>query len=335
MTYKWLIPTIIAAVIILYFIFYAVYYCVGLKRRSDYLPFLKYYTVDDYPELHREDFTFKKTNGDSLYAFIYKNRNFSDFKGVITFLHGIGAGHESYTSLIRDLANHGYIVFAYDQSSCGLSDGKGVVSMYGVLEDLSYANRFLVSLKKYDNYPFFIMGHSLGGFGAICSTEIELSRQYDKIVDISGACQPRRALKQTKIPETILFPILRLTEFMKYRKYAKIKGDKAFAKSTTPTMVIHGSKDTVVPVAVFKRLENISKNRNNVTMLELENRRHQPHLTAEAEDIVDRDVLKIILKEIFGTKKGKIDQMTSKIDFSKTVIINDELLKQIYDFLDD
>ena len=334
MIYEWLIPTIIGALLLFYIVFYVVYYYVGLRRRSDYLPFLKYYTVKDYPELTREDFSFKKKNGSRIFAFIYKNKNIAAFKGVITFLHGVGAGHESYTSLIRNLCNNGYIVFTYDQSSCGLSDGKGIVSMYSVLEDLQDANEFLISLREYNKYSFFVMGHSLGGFGAICSTVIDLTRPFDKIVDISGACQPRRTIKQTRVAETILFPLLRVMEFIKFSKFARIKGDKEFAKSKTPTMVIHGKDDGIVPFSVFEKLKKVGGSRNDVVMVALEERRHQPHLTAEAENIVDNDVLKIVFAEIFGAKKEKINQMTSEIDFSKTVLINEELMSQIYAFLD-
>ena len=332
--WRWLIPTIVGILVLLYVLLWLAYYFMLQKMRSDYNPYLKYFTVNDYPELVREDYTFVKKNGVQIAAFIYKDATITKYHGLVTFLHGIGAGHEAYTGVIKELCNHGYIVFAYDQSSCGLSGGDGIGSIKIVLEDLEEANEFLSNLKPYEDYPFFIMGHSLGGYASINSTSLRLRRPYEKIIAISPASDSLGQVRPVAIVENILYPVLRFYEFTHLKKFVGINGNKSIRESHTPTIVLHGDEDEIVPYRVFRGLVKASTHRENVQFVTFYGRRHQPHVTKDAETIIDTKVLRLASSFKLKGKPEVLEELKESIDFEKAVLPNNDFYKIVFDFLE-
>ena len=75
---------------------------------------MKYFTVDDFEDLENKEIEFKSNKGQTLKGYIYTNKNVNEYKGLIVFVHGMGAGHLSYTTEINTLAKAGFKVLAYD-----------------------------------------------------------------------------------------------------------------------------------------------------------------------------------------------------------------------------
>ena len=67
---------------------------------------------------------------------IYTNKNINEYEGVIVFVHGMGAGHLSYTTEINTIAKSGYKVLSYDNTGCCASDGKSMNGFYQAVLDL-------------------------------------------------------------------------------------------------------------------------------------------------------------------------------------------------------
>jgi|GEM_PF-5790774 len=336
MLWSWLAPSIFVSAILLYCFFGWIFLLIAFWRRYDYNPFLKYYTVANYKGLEKEDFSFINSRKLRLKAFIYKYPSRS-YKGVITFVHGIGAGHEAYTSIIEYFCRHDYIVFAFDHSSSGESEGKGNTTVLDALSDLRYANKLLSTLNEYSMYKHFIIGHSLGGFCASSSALLNLDIPYKKMVSISGINRSSRDIIPTRIVATVFYPFYWFYDLIKYPKLHKVSAAKALTTIDKPFMFIHGTKDKMVAWGAFKKIQTASKNRTNVEIIVCEERRHQPHVSKEAESIIDTDVYNIVMKGMFNhSKRNQIElqAMKDKINFNKTIVPNYELMREITDFLE-
>ena len=94
-------------------------------KRCEGNPNLKYFTADDFEDLDYEKIEFKSNKGQILRGNIYTNKKVKekDIKGLLVFVHGMGAGHLSYTTEINTLAKNGYKVLAYDNTGTCASEG--------------------------------------------------------------------------------------------------------------------------------------------------------------------------------------------------------------------
>ena len=73
-------------------------------KRCEGNPNLKYFTADDFEELDSKKIEFKSNKEQMLRGFIYTNKNIKEYKGIVVFVHGMGAGHLSYTTEINTFA---------------------------------------------------------------------------------------------------------------------------------------------------------------------------------------------------------------------------------------
>ena len=335
MQWYYILLIVLFSVLLLYVVAGIVFNKTVYDRRSDYNKYLKYFTVDDFPGLERADYFIQKKNGTQIAAFMYQNSSITSYKGVITFIHGIGAGHEAYTSIIDLLCSNGYIVFSYDMASCGLSQGKGVKSPKQALEDLRETNKWLANTGEYAQYKHYVVGHSLGGFASLCSSSLDLDIKFDKIISISAINKSLGDVTPLKGLCLFFSPLLRLVEVIYYKKYLGISGANSVLSANTPTLIIHGNKDNVVSIEVFRKLQKAAISRDNVTCVELNNRHHQPHVSIKAEEIIDSKVMKLATLSIVAKRKTELlKELSDSIDFNQTIEPNKELFEDIFSFLE-
>ena len=112
-------------------------------KRCEGNPNLKYFTADDFEELESKKMEFKSNKGQILRGFIYTNKNIKEYKGIVVFVHGMGAGHLSYTTEINTLAKAGFMVISYDNTGTCTSEGKNLKGFFQSVIDLKYALRYI------------------------------------------------------------------------------------------------------------------------------------------------------------------------------------------------
>lgn len=296
--------------------------------RSDGSPVAPTYFPWEFKDLHYEPFSFYskgwKING---YSYTYGEKK---PKGLIVFHHGLGAGHFSYTALIYDLAKMGYLVYAYDNIGCALSEGERVENMAlaAITQKDFYA--YLEGDPKAKGLRRYAVGHSWGGFIALCS----LGGDYkiEKVISFAGFTSMINILT-SRAPKGSLIGSGVVGDMRRYLKSAY--GDIALFDAleelkTTDKKVLYiqGDKDEMVSFERNgKAIMDVAKGNKNVSLMVRKGMNHDPFWTKEGE----RYYLSLV-KE----KKAFISREREKnVTYDRRLLTeNDpEVLKAINDFL--
>ena len=293
------------------------------RTRYDGSPSLPYFNSEDLG-LNEQRFYFYSGKNKLYGSKYFKNQ--VKIKGIIIFFHGLGAGRTAYLNLINCLANEGYLIYAYDNSGCMQSEGKGYRGLQQSLNDLDAFFNFLKSENVANNYPYFVIGHSWGGYVALMS----LKNKYNvkKCVSIAGFLDPNEeiidTIKLTKIP-FIKF-ILKLANGLLFKRIKNINAVDVIAKSNAKILYIQGSSDNIV---LFdkngKVLERKFINNKNIKFMFLNNRYHSPYLSESAEKYINL---------YFKNMQQKTDN-NEKMDINKACEINESVIKAIFDFFNE
>ena len=200
--------------------------------------------AQDYP---RADYTFQM-NGYTLVGHVYGPDN---NRGLIVFRHGIFSQHQDYLALITAIVDSGWRVFAYDAIGCGESDGDSTLGMSQSPLDVAAAVNFVreAGLVSADE-PLVLWGHSWGGYGVAAA--LGLVDDIDGCITMSGFDTPMKILTysatNTMGPLGMTqVPFLWLNTVIDFGDKANLSASDAIVNAGVPTLIIHGSGDTVVP----------------------------------------------------------------------------------------
>lgn|SRR5574344_895566 len=292
-------------------------------RRYDGLPTLDYYHEDTYPDLSAKPFSFYSGKW-LLRGFKYQIKGMKP-QGIIVFFHGIGTGHFAYIVEIRTLAKMGYLVYAYDNTACGISEGPYLDSFSQAVYDQKAFFSWLdkdpdsLGLKRY------VVGHSWGGYIALTS----LQKKYNvlKVVSISGFDSLYRLTLSH-------FPKIRYGHFLAvgsqaigYPKFGNLSGLKLLKKTSTPFLYIQGTADPMVPYADFgARFQKELADRPNTSFLFREGWGHQPYWTLESQKYGDE----VLQPNRLSSYARDLD---FPIDYSRFAYDDPVVIKTIIDFL--
>ncbi|MCF0111556.1 MAG: alpha/beta fold hydrolase, partial [Erysipelotrichaceae bacterium] len=204
-----MILCIIAACIVLLYAFVLLIFSVTFGKRYEEDKNLYYKTSDDYPDLQREDISFPSGNN-MLHGSLYKTDD--NYKDLVIFCHGLGAGHHSYLTEIHAIAKAGHLVLSYDNTGCVASEGKKIRSFYQAVKDVNNAIGYVMSRDDLKDLPIKTAGHSWGGYTAIHALE---NKHVQKAAVFAPLNNPAKTFaiqvaEAVKIPAALLEPFIRL-----------------------------------------------------------------------------------------------------------------------------
>ena len=155
---------------------------------------------------------------------------------TILFSHGNSEDLGTIDTYLQLLYKSGYSVFAYDYRGYGLSDGKA--SENNTYEDILTSYNYLTKTLKIPGKNIIALGRSIG-----TGPSVELAKEK-KI----GAL----ILESGFISAYSVFTRFQILMGDKYQNLKKLK------KIDTPTLFIHGKKDTIIPLWHAKKLYQTS-----------------------------------------------------------------------------
>ena len=291
-------------------------------HRGDGSISIKYANPSDYPNLDVKKTYFLNNKKARLSVYEYKLKESKPI-GLVLFIHGIGGGHFYSLQLINYLCERGLMVVAYDQYGSGTSEGKKIDSMTQGAIDVKYAVKYIES--HYD-LPFYVMGHSWGGFCAAQS--LRYSKKILKCVSIAGLDSEASMTSGNKFFATLASAFVRICGFTKYGKYSFYSQYGAFKKTSAKVLYLQGKEDLIVdPKKTGYKYQKKLKNKNNIQVVMLDKKGHSPIVTYESQ----HEQVRIMAQ--FGMLGENLVPLETYVDFVKNNVLDLDVIKLIADFI--
>lgn len=161
-----------------------------------------------------------------------------DSPKVLLWFHGNAENIGMGLPRLKELAQLGVSILEPDYRGYGKSEGSP--NEAGVYRDGDAAYRYLVEARHFEPRNIFIYGHSLGG-----AVAVDLASRHEcggLIVESSFTSVPEIARHIYRLP------ILEYLPRSRFDSLAKI------ARVRAPVLIIHGTRDPVVPFEMGRRL---------------------------------------------------------------------------------
>lgn len=220
-----------------------------LGGRYSVAPWLKR-DIGEFNGLKAQRHTFQSADNQELVGYAYSKDHLTiegtASKGIIVISHGYGNGGQNlYMDVADFFTDHGYLVFAYDSTGNGESEGKSVRGIPQGVMDLDYAVQYLKSQKEFDDFPIMIFGHSVGAYSA--GSVLNIHPDINAVVMVAGFNQSRDLIKEemekVSRPLSALLPWFALFERVKFGTYSSYSCIGGFENSNAGVMVIHSQDD--------------------------------------------------------------------------------------------
>ncbi|MBO5249015.1 MAG: alpha/beta fold hydrolase [Clostridia bacterium] len=313
------------------------------SRRIEPASWLEF-DVADFEGLSVEPCTFESNDGQRLAGYHYEKGD-SSVNGVVILVHGFGCGGQnSFMPLADFFTSNGYLVFSYDATANGNSEGNSVNGLPQGVADLDYALRYVKSEKRYANLPILLLGHSWGAYSA--GAVLNLHCDVSAAVLVSG---PNSSLdmmlsESKRIAGPLVYPgvpYLMLYERLKFGKYSEYSVLDGFASSDAEILVVHSMDDAAVPPEIgYNKFYERYQDDSRFEFVSYSNRGHDRifySLSAEQyRDRLNSDYLQYVeenaLTHDAETKEAFFDQYP---DVSLCFELDPALMEQILETYND
>lgn len=322
-----LVVIIVVSVLVIFYLLFFIMNDVVLNkiygRRGDGTISIKYALPSEQKNLIVKKNYFLNNKKARLFVYEYTKIDNENPKGLILLIHGIGAGHFYLFPIINYLCELGYVVVAYDQYASGTSEGKKIKSMTQGCIDVKYAVRYI---EKNYNLPFYVMGHSWGGY---CATQaLRYSKKIIKCVNIAGLDSEASMAKEMFKPAWLMVTLMRLCSFTHFGFKAFYTSYGIMKKSSAKILYLQGLDDNIVnPKTNGLFYKDAFKDKDNIKIVMIEGKGHSPFNDYESQNKQNK-----VMAE-FGLLGGVLVDMSIYIDYPSISVPDMEVLKIISDFL--
>jgi fermentation-respiration switch protein FrsA (DUF1100 family) len=215
-----------------------------------------------------ESVDFNSGDGTPLHGWFIpaKNKPAKSAKGTVIFSHGNAGSIGHHLGFSAWLAEAGYNVFMYDYRGFGKSGG--TVDRRGMIDDVKAAFTHVAKRPDIDGSRLVSYGHSLGGAQSVTALGETPVKGLRAIV-IDGAFASYQAM--AKVIGGQLGASL-VTDELSPRDYVK-------KLTPVPLLVVHGTRDEVVPVSQGRQLYEAAGEPK--TFFEVKSGRHGTALSSD------------------------------------------------------
>lgn len=269
-----------------------------------------YYSADDFPGLHKDEYSFVASAGHKMKGYLYHYDQLISGRLVI-FDHGFGGGHRSYMKEIELLCRQGYLVLAYDHTGCMESGGKTPNGLAQSLCDLNDCINIVKKDSSLSGLDISVIGHSWGGYA--CLNIAALHPEVSHIVVISGFVSVEMAINSffagpLKIYRKAILQLEKETnpDFIGYNAV------ETLSQTTAKVLLIYSDDDRLCPMNPhYTLLKSGLEGKKNIHFLPVSGKGYNPNYTADAVKYLGEYSAAVRRK----TKKKELETEKQKADF--------------------
>ena len=304
-----------------------------LFSRVDADGLVKYFSCEDFPGLSRESYTFKGAQGQTLQGWFYSYERSIPGR-ILVFVHGFGGGHTAYMTEIERLADHGFTVFAYDNTGCMESGGNGNGFAQAV-SDLDACLKALKADPRLEGMRYSVVGHSWGAYATM-----NIAALHPDITHLVAMCGPISA--QQLIRQNFSGPLsLYRKDIYKLEEaanpaYAPLSAEDSLRHTGAHTLLIYSADDRSVRKDLhYDLLRDGLTGCRNIRFLLVNGKDHNPNYTADAVSYLGE--FQAALAEL--RKQKKIEPQVrhafiNKWDWKRMTAQDDKIWQEIFDTMD-
>ncbi|SET43089.1 alpha/beta hydrolase [[Clostridium] polysaccharolyticum] len=218
----------------------------------------------------------------------YWQNGIKNLQQVVIIVHGYGLTHLDYQLEIEHFVKKGNVVFAYDLTGCGASEGKNPKGFGQFILDTKVAVNYV--RKAEPEKKIILFGHSTGAYGVAAYLQ-EADPLVEKAICVSGfydcGFYARECMKGKIGILAYLLPFwVHLFEWIKFGSNGAksgIQGVEQFGKSV---LILQGEQDTVVPITASLYGWKEKYTNQKVTCVLIEKADHFPMRWEQGREIV-------------------------------------------------
>ncbi len=240
-----------------------------------------YFSHEDFEGLAAEPYTFRTSQKNALKGYFYGYEG-CDRDRLVIFEHGFGGGHRSYMKEIERLCRAGHRVFAYDQTGCMESEGRGAGGFAQAIRDLDDCLDALKSDESVNTSDISVIGHSRGGLATM--NALAFHPDVKRIVVLSGPISTEAMVGQ-------LFSgamggyrkHIMAVEREANPEYVDCNAVRALENSKVKALLIYSDNDPLVHKSVhFDALQAGLAGKDNIELMLVSGKGHNPNYTHDA-----------------------------------------------------
>ncbi len=188
-------------------------------------------------------------------------------KPAILFLHGNSYNLAKFAPLMLPYVQKGYSVYMLEYR--GFGGVPGVASEENMFSD---AVEVFDWIKKQTKEPVIVYGYS---FGCAVSMGLTLSREPDAVILQAPFSSLKQLVKEKPVP------------FASYLLKAPFASDKSIQYYHNPLLILHGTKDSLIPIHHAQKLFDLSKS-SDKTFIPFENEEHRFFFKGIAFPVIEK-----------------------------------------------
>lgn len=308
--------------------------------RTEQKKYSEYMRWADYEDFPRETVSFPSGN-EMLTGYIYGKDNTS--QGLVVISHGLSNYSEKYIGETKYFVDHGFMVFAFDNTGSGESTGDSCIGLAQSAVDLDNALSYIEGNPLFDGLPICLYGHSWGGY----ATTAVLNYDHDIAAVASLAGYNDCMEEMTYVGKSLVgpfiyaeYPFIWLTMRLTFGDKMDYTAADGINRATdTAVMIIQGDQDDFVGYdgpCIYTNRDKITNPKTEYVLLE--GKRHNDLMmdySEERQSYVNEISAEYsrLLEQYHGEIPDEVAKAWSEgIDKTLTSRLDEELIAEITEF---
>lgn len=256
---------------------------------------------------NRQEFIFK-SGENNLKGYLYGKDNGGT---LIIFATGFKADCSSYLPQIETLVSNGFGVFIFDPTGAFCSSGNSSIGFSQQLLDLKCALDFTEENSRFGFEELALLGHSRGGYSVCCA----LSFDYDisAVISVSGINSAMEGVVGSSVNYIgniayANYGFLWLYQSTVFEnEILSLSAYEEISNSNVPVLIVHGAKDTTVPIdkfSIYSHKDKINSENASYYICTDENSNGHTDLLFDSDGTSNDKLMKVITEFLISSTKS-------------------------------